>query len=72
MLILLTGIKVQAASSNQPQKVTWILSSAGTRGILNQTFQTMTWWPDLMFDLCDLAHGSWIMGDWIQGIEGRP
>lgn len=25
-----------------------------------------------MFDLYDLAHGSWVVGVWIQGIKGKP
>lgn len=75
MLIILRRTKVQAPNPGQPQKVMWILSSAGTGEILNQTFQMITpwtWWPDLMFDFCDLVHGSWEVGDWILGIERRP
>lgn len=61
-------------SLHAPANVIWEVKSATTsRPAARVTNRTtpFTWWPDLMVDLCDLARGSWDIGDWTTS-DGRP
>ena len=51
-----------AANPHQPMSLTWMVLSATTGEVINSTsaiYPKNTWWPDLEFDLCLLAAGSW-------------
>ena len=55
-----------SANPHQPMNLTWMILSASTEEVINSTsaiHPQNTWWPDLEFDLCLLAAGSWDMGE---------
>lgn len=77
LVVVLLFLAPASAQSHphQPQWVTWAVISAGNGETLNSTTREVipqTWWPDLYFDLCDLARGSWDVGDWTPLHKGRP
>ena len=69
LLIIATFLDPRTISDNphQPMNLTWMILSASTEEVINSTsaiHPQNTWWPDLEFDLCLLAAGSWDMGEW--------
>lgn len=77
MLVVLTLLVLAAAQRNQhqPQLVSWVVISVVNGEILNSTKNEVipqTWWPDLYFNFCDLARGSWDIGDWTPLHKGSP
>ena len=69
LLIIATLLDPGTISTNphQPMNLTWMILSASTEEVINSTsaiHPQNTWWPDLEFDLCLLAAGSWDMGEW--------
>lgn len=76
ILFILLKLLQECSSQSQyaPAHVTWEVKSATTsRPAARVTNRTtpFTWWPDLTVDLCDLARGSWDLGDWTTQ-DGRP
>lgn len=64
-----------AANSRQPMNLTWMVLSTTTGEVINSTsaiYPKNTWWPDLEFDICLLAVGSWDIGDWEVRTPGKP
>lgn len=64
-----------AANPHQPMNLTWMVLSTTTGEVINSTsaiYPKNTWWPDLEFDLCLLAMGSWDIGDWEVRTPGKP
>lgn len=60
LLLILTPLLLTPSrqSLHRPQKVTWMVINAATGEIANSTtIETVpdTWWPEIQFDLCDLA-----------------
>lgn len=66
---------VQGTNPPAPVMLTWRIINTATGDIINSTssFQAPgTWWPELHFDLCRLAAGSWDIGHWAVASKGRP
>ena len=68
LLIIATFVDHRTVSTNphQPMNLTWMILSTTTGEVINSTsaiHPQNTWWPDLEFDLCLLATGSWDIGE---------
>ncbi|XP_021494926.1 MLV-related proviral Env polyprotein-like [Meriones unguiculatus] len=66
LLIVCTLLPLITASApaHQPLNLTWKIIATATGEVVNATSRLAprnTWWPQLEFDLCDLAHAS---GTW--------
>ena len=75
LFILLSLWLSAAANPHQPMNLTWMILSATTGEVINSTsaiHPKNTWWPDLEFDLCLLATGSWDIGEWEVKTPGKP
>ena len=75
LFILLSVWLSAAANPHQPMNLTWMILSATTEEVINSTsaiHPRNTWWPDLEFDLCLLAAGSWDIGEWEVKMPGKP
>ena len=76
VLFVLLSLQLSVATNpHQPMNLTWIILSATAGEVINYTlaiYPKNTWWPDLEFDLCLLAAGSWDIGDWEVKKPGKP
>ena len=68
LLIIATFLDPRTVSANphQPMNLTWMILSATMGKVINSTsaiHPQNIWWPDLEFDLCLLATGSWDIGE---------
>ena len=76
VLFILVSLWLSAAANpHQPMNLTWMILSATTEEVINSTsaiHPRNTWWPDLEFDLCLLAAGSWDIGEWEVKMPGKP
>ena len=76
VLFMLLSLQLSAAANpHQPMNLTWMILSATTGEVINSTsaiHPKNTWWPDLEFDLCLLATGSWDIGEWEVKTPGKP
>ena len=76
VLFVLLSLRLSVATNpHQPMNLTWIILSATTGEVINSPsaiYPKNTWWPDLEFDLCLLAAGSWDIGDWEVKKPGKP
>ena len=76
VLFVLLSLRLSVATNpHQPMNLTWIILSATTGEVINSPsaiYPKNTWWPDLEFDLCLLAAGSWDIGDWEVKMPGKP
>ena len=76
VLFVLLSLRLSVASNpHQPMNLTWIILSATTGEVINSPsaiYPKNAWWPDLEFDLCLLAAGSWDIGDWEVKMPGKP
>ena len=76
VLFILLSLRLSAAANpHQPMNLTWMILSATTGEVINSTsaiHPKNNWWPDLKFDLCLLATGSWDIGKWEVKTPSKP
>lgn len=66
-LLVFFPVGYPSVSPHQPQNVTWIIINTSTGRVVNATSSMTppnTWWPNIVFDLCSLAIGTWDVDDW--------
>ena len=76
VLFMLLSLRLSAAANpHQLLNLIWMILSATMGEVINSTsaiHPQNTWWPDLEFDLCLLAAGSWDIGKWEIKMPSKP
>ena len=76
VLFILLSLRLSAATNpHQPMNLTWMILSTTRGEVINSTsaiHPQNTWWPDLEFNLCLLAVGSWDIGEWEVKMPRKP
>nr|BAC40257.1 unnamed protein product [Mus musculus] len=61
-LLISIGVVQTSPMPHEPHNLTWVITNTATGTVINSTSHLApigTWFPDLVFDLCALADGTW-------------